>query len=71
MRERKAKRTMLSPAIQMNELESVRDGHRPHVAPETVPERDQPGTQFVTHGQVLQGSKDLLVLSHVEQFDGC
>ena len=28
------------------------------------------GTQLDTYGQMLQGSQDLLVLSHVEQVDG-
>jgi len=57
-------------AIEMNELELVRDGNRPHVACETLPERDEPGTQLVTCSQMLKGSQDLLVLSHVEQLDG-
>src|SRR6266849_1540593 len=62
--------TAFFAAIEMSELESVRDGNRPHVARETLPERDEPGTQLVTRGQMLQGSQDLLVLSHVEQLDG-
>src|SRR5439155_12185585 len=54
-------------AIEMSELELVRDRAGPHVLRETLPERDEPGTQLVTRTQMLQGSQHLLVLSHVEE----
>src|SRR6266571_6207302 len=57
-------------AIEMSEFESVSDGGRPHVARESLPERDEPGTQLVARSQMFQRSQDLLVLSHVEQLDG-
>jgi hypothetical protein len=61
--------TRFLAAIEMNELESVGDWNRPHVTRETLPERDETGTQLVARGQMLQSSQDLLVLSEVEQLD--